>query len=51
MEVAHERVYEMMSGHFPTYIDPKIDAQIRQRYPIGLPQDALRAETSCWKAA
>ncbi|MEE2980017.1 MAG: hypothetical protein VYA71_00555 [Pseudomonadota bacterium] len=51
MEVAHERVYEMMSGHFSTYIDPKIDAQIRQRYPIRLPEDALRAETSRWKAA
>jgi len=39
-EVARQRVRETLSQHYPVYIDPKIDAEIRARYPIKLrPED------------
>jgi hypothetical protein len=38
--VARQRVRETLSQHYPVYIDPKIDAEIRARYPIKLrPED------------
>lgn len=48
-EAAHERAAQMRSTHYPEYIEPRIDALIRERYPICLPTDAMRAETSRWK--
>ena len=51
MEVAHERAAAMLSTHYPEYIEARIDALIRERYPIRLPKDAMRAETSRWKSA
>ena len=41
-EHAHERVQEILGSHYPEYLDPKIDARIRERFPIRLdPADML----------
>jgi len=47
-ERARERVREILSSHYPVYIEPKVDAMIRERYPIRLPAGAMRRATGRW---
>lgn len=49
-EAARERVRKILSSHYPEYIDPKLDAELRSRFPIKLPPEAMRAESSRWRA-
>ena len=35
-EAAEARVREILSGHYPRYIEPKVDEEIRRRFPIVL---------------
>ncbi|HYV89899.1 MAG TPA: trimethylamine methyltransferase family protein, partial [Candidatus Polarisedimenticolia bacterium] len=47
-EVARQRVRETLSKHYPSYIDPRIDEEIRARYPIKLRADDMRAGNGRW---
>jgi len=45
---AGERVKQILSTHYPEYIDPAVDAKIRETYPILLPQEFMRPGNSRW---
>ena len=47
-ERAEVRVQEILSAHYPVYIDPKVDEMIRERFPIVLPRDQMRADSDRW---
>jgi trimethylamine--corrinoid protein Co-methyltransferase len=41
-ERAHERVEEILGTHYPQYLDPAVDARIRERFPIRLDPADMR---------
>jgi len=45
---AGERVRSILSSHFPEYIDPLIDAKIREQFPILLDRDHMHAGNGRW---
>ncbi len=45
---AGARVQSILSSHYPEYIDPAIDAKIRERFPILLPKDLMNTAGSRW---
>jgi len=47
-QLAGERVKSILSTHYPEYIDPAIDAKIRETFPILLPQEVMRAGNGRW---
>jgi len=49
-EVARDRVRRVLSTHYPQYIDPRVDAEIRSRFPIRLPPEAMRPGNGRWTA-
>jgi trimethylamine--corrinoid protein Co-methyltransferase len=48
-ERAEVRVREILSDHYPAYIDEKLDEEIRRRFPILLNKDQMTAGTSRWR--
>ncbi len=48
LDRARERVREILSRHDPDYIDARTDAAIRERFPIRLPREAMRAASRRW---
>ena len=47
-EAARARAREILSKHYPVYIDPRIDAEIRSRFPIKLAAADMRAGNGRW---
>ena len=47
-ELAGERVKSILSTHYPEYIDPAIDAKIRDAFPILLAREAMSAASGRW---
>ena len=45
---AGECVKSILSTHYPQYIDPEIDARIRDRFPILLPRELMSAGSGRW---
>jgi trimethylamine--corrinoid protein Co-methyltransferase len=45
---ARERAREILSAHYPEYIDAKTDAKIRERFPIRLPREAMHPNCGRW---
>lgn len=45
---AGDRVREILSTHYPEYIDPAIDARIREQFPILLPREQMRPGNGRW---
>ena len=45
---AGERVRSMLSTHYPEYIDPVIDAKIREQFPILLPTGLMNQASKRW---
>jgi trimethylamine--corrinoid protein Co-methyltransferase len=45
---AHERVKEILSSHYPRYIEPAVDARIRERFPIKLAAEDMRPGNGRW---
>ncbi|NQW11879.1 MAG: trimethylamine methyltransferase family protein [Alphaproteobacteria bacterium] len=41
-ETARAEAARVLAEHFPTVIDPAVDADIRRRFPIRLPAEAMR---------
>jgi len=48
LKAARARVRDMLSTHYPDYIDPKTDAKIRERFDIRLPREAMSATSGRW---
>jgi len=46
---AQTRVREILSDHYPAYIDPRLDEELRRRFPILLSREQMAAETSRWR--
>ena len=47
-DAAEVRVREILSSHYPSYIDPKIDEEIRRRFPIVLDPADMTPECGRW---
>jgi trimethylamine--corrinoid protein Co-methyltransferase len=47
-EQAHERVMDILGSHYPVYLDPAVDARIRERFPIRLDPADMRAGNGRW---
>jgi len=47
-EVAHERVEALLTDYYPEYIDPKIDAKIRENFPIKLTPEDMKPGNGRW---
>jgi trimethylamine--corrinoid protein Co-methyltransferase len=47
-ERAAERVRAILSTHYPEYIDPAVDAKIRDIFPILLPKEAMTPASGRW---
>jgi trimethylamine--corrinoid protein Co-methyltransferase len=47
-ELAHEKVKEILSSHYPNTIDPKADAAIRDQFPIKLAPEDMRPGNGRW---
>mgnify|MGYP002525625524 CR=1 FL=1 len=41
---ARIRVEEILSSHYPVYIDPALDAEIRRKFDVYLPLEAMRPD-------
>jgi len=50
-ENAEIRVREMLSSHYPSYVDEKLDEEIRRRFPILLSKEQMTAEGGRWRLA
>jgi trimethylamine--corrinoid protein Co-methyltransferase len=47
-DLAEQRVRDILSAHYPAYIDPKLDEEIRNRFPIVLPREAMQPACGRW---
>ena len=45
---AHDRVEEILSSHYPEYLDAALDARIRERFPIRLDPADMRPGNGRW---
>jgi trimethylamine--corrinoid protein Co-methyltransferase len=45
---AHERVQEILSSHYPEYLDDALDAKIREQFPIRLDPTDMRPGNGRW---
>jgi len=48
-ELAHEQVKQILSSHYPRYIEPAVDAAIRERFPIQLAPEDMRPGNGRWE--
>lgn len=48
-ERARHRVRDLLSSHYPQYIDPERDTMIRDRFDIQLPPDVMVADPHRWR--
>ncbi|MHA1600831.1 MAG: trimethylamine methyltransferase family protein, partial [Alphaproteobacteria bacterium] len=48
LEAARAYVSEILSTHYPTYIDPAIDAKIREHFEVYRPEAAMRHGNGRW---
>lgn len=46
--LAGERVRQILSTHYPQYIDPAVDRRIRETFPILLPGDHMQPGNERW---
>jgi trimethylamine--corrinoid protein Co-methyltransferase len=47
-QVAHGRVREMLSSHYPRTIEPAVDQRIRERFPIMLDPEEMEPGNGRW---
>ncbi len=47
-QAAHQKVNDILSSHYPEYIDRAADKKIRDRFPIALPREAMSAAGGRW---
>ena len=49
-EIAHERVKSLLADYYPEYIDPKIDAKVRENFPIKLRPEDMKSGNGRWSS-
>jgi len=49
-ELAHEKTKEILSSHYPEYIDPKVEAAIRSEFPIHLAPEDMKPGNGRWSS-
>ena len=42
LERARTKAREILASHYPDHLDPKLDARIRDRFPVALPRSAMK---------
>jgi len=47
-QLAGERVRQILSTHYPRYIEPAIDRKVRETFPILLPEEFMQAGNPRW---
>jgi trimethylamine---corrinoid protein Co-methyltransferase len=47
-ELAHQKVKQILSTHYPEYIEPDADRRIRDRFPIRLAHEDMRPGNGRW---
>ena len=47
-ERARDKVREILSSHYPAYIDPAIDEEIRRRFPIVFSASDMQVGCGRW---
>jgi trimethylamine--corrinoid protein Co-methyltransferase len=47
-ELAHRKVKQILSSHYPEYIGKAADQRIRDRFPIRLAPEDMRAGNGRW---
>ena len=47
-ELAFQKVKRILSSYYPEYIDPAADRRIRERFPIVLAPEDMRAGNGRW---
>jgi trimethylamine--corrinoid protein Co-methyltransferase len=47
-QLAHEKVKEILSSHYPEYIDPRADSAIRDEFPIRLAPEDMKPGNGRW---
>jgi trimethylamine--corrinoid protein Co-methyltransferase len=45
---AAEKARAILASHYPEYIEPAVDEEIRRRYPIALPREAMTPDCGRW---
>ena len=45
---AQDRAREVLSDHYPNYIDAEVDAKIRAQFPIRLDRETMSSESGRW---
>ncbi len=45
---AHEKVREILSSHYPEYVEPGVDAKIREHFPIQIAIEDTKAGNGRW---
>jgi len=50
-ELAHEKVNKILSTHYPQYISAAADRKIRERFPVRLAPEDMRAGNGRWNGA
>jgi trimethylamine--corrinoid protein Co-methyltransferase len=48
LAAAHERVHEILGSHYPSYLDARTDAAIRDRFPIRLAPGDMQPGSKRW---
>jgi trimethylamine--corrinoid protein Co-methyltransferase len=48
VESARDYVRDTLRDHYPSHIDPNLDARIRERFDIKLPREAMQADNGRW---
>jgi trimethylamine--corrinoid protein Co-methyltransferase len=48
-ELAHSRVKNMLSSHYPEYIPAVVDAKIREKFPIKLDAKDMEPGNGRWE--
>ena len=48
LERAQKRVRQLLSTHYPSYIEPKVDEEIRKYFPIILDREYMQLGSSRW---
>jgi trimethylamine--corrinoid protein Co-methyltransferase len=47
-ELAHERLGKLLGNHYPEYIEPGRDQEIRERFPIKLTREQMSPKSGRW---
>ncbi|MGF1610830.1 MAG: trimethylamine methyltransferase family protein [Kiloniellales bacterium] len=48
VERARRKTQGILSRHYPAHVSPAIDAQLRERFPVKLPRQTMRAGNGRW---